>query len=220
MKKIIAALSLLACCTGALADPVVFTSATYTTTAFASAGAVFDGPFTDDFPTTALPLLTSASAASAPDSATATGIADDLFLSATAEASSAVDSASAGAIATFTGVFATGGTFSLSVDFDSQALGLGTAGNQLAFSLTANGTTIFDEIFSDVGTIARDFTLPAGSFATIDLTLTSNADALLNDAFALSSANITLDVPEPATGFLFVAGALGLALRRRQVGRL
>ena len=221
MTKMLAALALLASCASALATPVQFGNVSYTTTAFASAGATFDGPRTDDFPTSALPLLTSATASSATDTANATAIADQQFLATTADASSATDPAGAGAFATFTGSFVPSGDRPhFTLNFDSQSSGPGSAANQLEFILVADGVTVFDEIFFNSVAIDRDFTLPAGILATLDLTLSSTADALLNDAFSLSSVDFSLSVPEPSTAFLLLAGAMALAFFRARESTL
>lgn len=222
MKKIILTLSLsslLICCVNLQAMPVSFNDVSYTTTAFSSAGAIFDGPYTDTSPSASLPLLTSSTAISANQQASATAIADHLFLSTSVDATSTTDPTSTAAISTFTGTFfAPAGLLRFVFNFDAQRNGLGTTENQLAFSLVANGLTLYNELFNSSTTLIRDFILPLGSFATLDLTLSSTADAFQNNAFGLASTDFslnTVNVAEPGAWFLVLAGVLLLGLTRR-----
>lgn len=202
---------------GLSAMPLTFTSSLYQTTVLAQAGAMTETPPADSNPPSSFPLLTSASAISGDDKADAGGAADDGFLGTSAEVTSATQAASALASAEFTGDFvASGGPLLLTLDFESQLPVLlnGLAENKLLVRLVGNGLTLLEETFSVTELITRVVILPAGATqGTLDLLLTSSAEATVGSALGLATVSFTADIPEPPVGLLLLPGLAFLGLR-------
>ena len=207
---------------GLPAMPLTFTSSLYQTTAFAQVGAVADTPLSDSNPPSLFPLLTTASVTSGADKADAAGTADDGFLGTSAEVTSVIQDASALASAEFTGDFvASGGPLLLTFDFESQlpVLTNALAENKLLVKLIGNGSTLLEETFSATGLITRAVYLPAGTTqGTLDLLLTSSAEATVGSALGLATVSFTADIPEPPGWALLAPGLAFLGLRGRRRG--
>jgi hypothetical protein len=218
MKSIALALLLALGPAAAEAAPVAFTSQTYTTFGLADSGGAMDGPFNQDSSSSALPFGVSAGVAGAEGSASATALADTLFLSADTDATAATGPASATAVATFTGHFtASGGFLSLRLDFAS----LGSAGADLFVTLDVGGSTLFDRHYVSTGLVDETLAVPAplmGAAGLLDITLASLSDAaspgdaLANSASVRFSLN-TVPEPGPWADLLLGSGLLILARR-------
>lgn len=227
MNKIAAALLFSLAAASAHAVPIVFTSSTYTTTAFADVDGTADGPNADDTSLSPLPLISSAGVdLGSGNVAVANAVADTLLLAASSVAASTGSIASAAATSTFLGAFTTGGGgLSLEVTFEDliDALGGATAGSELFVLLQVDGVDLFQDSFTASNLIQASFPTLPGLSGVLDLTLISNAAAngdgfsfnLASASFALNSAN---GVPEPAS-LALVLGGLGLLGVSRGLGR-
>lgn len=212
MKRILFALALALWAAMASAAPLTFSSVTYSTDAFASAGAELDS-HSDATPSGLLPLLTSATATSGPDSASSAGAADTGFLGAYAEASSAVENASGLASAEFLGLFTgTGAPIGLKLRYDAATAG--TAESHLL--VTFNALSVFDDVISGPGLFETMLDLAAGLDGVLDILLTSSADATGASAFNIASVTFAATVPEPSTLALLLAAVAILVVSRRR----
>jgi hypothetical protein len=218
---------------GARAEPLVFTTAKYDTTAFAFSGALADAD-SDASPTSPLPLISTATVLGANDFATAFAIASSGLLSASAESDSfpGAFGATAGAQSHFVGTFTGTDPLSLNLDFDnlSALVGGGTSAATLFVLLTsATGsttTTLLNSFYTVGGDISLYF--PAlGDLNTLDLLLFSEA---ATTGAGQSGQNISqlvftgtigaTAVPEPGTIALASLALLFLgATRRRRDGQ-
>jgi hypothetical protein len=219
MKRIIALVLLGICGTALQAAPLAFTDTLYLTDSFASVGAASDAK-SDSNPPTAFPLLTIAAVDADTASASAAGSADLGFLGSAASASSTVDPASALASSEFIGNFvAPVGGIRLSLNFDTLNNGTGgtTVESSILLTLIADGETFLNEVFNTAQSIDRLIALPIGALATLDLLLTSSADATNGDALAVATLTFQASqVPVAPTVVLMLMGLLCLAYRLRR----
>ena len=222
MKRIIALVLLGFCGTALQAAPLVFTNTLNLTDARALAGAANDAN-SDSSPPTAFPSLTIAAVDTDTASASAAGSADVGFLGSAASASSTVDPASALASSEFIGNFvALGGAIRLSLNFDTLNNGTdgANADSSILLTLIADGETFLNEVFNTAQSIDRLITLPGGALATLDLLLTSSADATVGDALAVATLTFqAAQVPTAPTLALVLLGLLALAYRLRLARR-
>lgn len=205
---------------GANAAPVVYSSAQYSTVAVASAagGADFNS---DSSATTALPLLTSATAFDATDFASGSGIAASGLLTTQAEASSAAGFASAVGTSEFTGVFDLGTYLELSIHMagldgaDASAFSSGT----LFVLVTVDGMTYLDEQLASDGLYNYRVGPATGGSYTLSLLLSSEASTSTGgSAFNWASATFEASaVPEPSTLWLCGIGLMACFWPRRRV---
>jgi hypothetical protein len=232
MKKVALALVLGAALGSSTAHAIVFTSTSFTTVANASVGNVLppSGDF-DTSPPSPLVLNSTAKINTGTDSSFANATGDTLFLVANSEAKSSVESAHADGSADFNGQFmfpigscqAVGcvDKLPLSIGFDAQAkvTGSGTAETKLTVTMFGDGAPLFDQDFTNPGTLNLSIDVPFGTqLGNLDLTLTSTSDATIGTAFGLASAsfNVTV-VPEPAIWGFLASGILLLLYRHRRV---
>jgi hypothetical protein len=206
----------------AQATPIVFTSSSYTTAAFADVGGVSDGPFDAGAPPSLLSIISSASVTAVGGSAAANAIADNLLLAASSEAVSSPEVSSATAVSTFLGAFTTlGSGLSLHVNFEDfiDSLGGGSAGSELFVLLQVGGLTLLDASYTAAELIGADFMTMAGLPGVLDISLVSVANAEADGfGFNLASADFSLNsVPEPAT-LALVLGGMGLLGMSRGFG--
>jgi hypothetical protein len=189
MKRIIALVLLGICGTALQAAPLVFTDTLYLTDALALAGIANDTQ-SDSSPPTAFPLLKVAAAD------TDTGLSE------------------------FIGNFvAPIGAIRLSFNFDTNNNGSdGTAAeSSILLTLIADGETFLNEVFNTAQFIDRFIVLPVGALATLDLLLTSSADATAGDALAVATLTFqATQVPVAPTLVLMLMGLLALAYRLRR----
>lgn len=207
MKRAIATVWLVLWASELWAAPINFISAEYITGSFATAEGISASHF-DSSVLNGLPLLTSAFVTGA----LAAGTADNSFLGAFTQVDDAFANAGALASAEFIGVFAAPDFFRLALDFDSQSAlsnpTTGTEGNLLV-RLLNNGVIAFQQTLSASQHFDRLFDLEAGT-ATLDLLLTSSADATSGSALNLSTVSFqTASIPEPSA---FLLSGLGLGL--------
>lgn len=212
MKRILLALSLALWAAMASAAPLKFSSVTYSTDAFASAGAALDS-HSDASPSSLLPLLTSATANSGPDSASSAGTADTGFLGAYAEASGEDDSASSLAAAEFLGLFTgTGAPIGIKLSYDAVSNGMAES----RLLVTFNTLSLFDDVISGPGLFETMLDLATGIDGVLDILLTSSADATGASAFNIASVTFAASVPEPSTLALLLAAVAILVVSRRR----
>ncbi len=173
----------------------------------------------DSSPSSALPLVTSASVSGTADFAAGSGIAAQGLLVASAEADSVSDFTSANGSARYLATFSGGGTMLVHLDFTSfdvtgpAAFSLGSA----YLVVTSDGTTLLDEAIT--ASSVYDWRVPmTGANQTFDLLVTSEADAFGASAFNSASATFGVSVvPEPSTYALVLAGFGLLAWRGRRL---
>ncbi len=208
---------------GAHAVPIGFTSTQYDTTAFAVTGAVADAD-SDSSPTSALPLLSTATAVGANDFATsaAFGAPSLFFTSAEADSFPGAVGGSAGAQSHFVGSILGNGRLNLQLDFDSLdsivggGFGDGTLFVLLTNTVGATTTTLFNDFFSVSGLYSLQFAVPVGSVSTLDLLLFSEAATTGAGQSGQNFSQVTISgtIPVPPTPLLVVAGLAALLTSR------
>ena len=206
---------------GAQAGPIVFTSQTSDTVAFAVAGSVADA-HSDTNPPTALPLVTTATAVDTNDFATSFALAAPGLLSTFAEADSFPGALGAftGAQAHFNGSFTGAGPIKLDLKYDSldSLLGGGSSSSQL-FVLLSNSAagTLFNGPLLPNGLNHLQFNV-LGGISTLDLVLFSDATTTAAGQSGQNFSQVTFGgtIPLPATPFLVVAGLGAMLAARRK----
>ena len=216
MKRIFLALSLVLWVATAVATPLQFSSASYSTDALAIAGVAVDSN-SDASPSSPLPLLTSAAATSGANSASSAATADTGFLGTFADASSDVDNASSLASASFRGLFiGTGAPIGLNLSYESA--GSGTAESHLL--VTFNLLNLFDDLISGSSSFESLLDLAAGIDGVLDILLTSSADVIGGaSAYNIASVQFAASAPEAPTLALLLAGMAILGASRRSSRR-
>ncbi len=217
MKRIFLALSLVLWLATAVATPLQFSSATYSTDAFAIIAGGAPDSNSDASPPSPLLLLTSAAATSGADSASSAATADTGFLGTFADASSTVDNASSLASASFRGLFiGTGAPIGLNLSYDSA--GSGTAESHLL--VTFNLLNLFDDVISGPGVFESLLDLAAGIDGVLDIQLQSFVDAIGGaSAYNIATVQFGASVPEAPTLALMVVGMAILGALRRSSRR-
>ena len=216
MKRMFLALSLALWAAIAVATPLQFFSASYSTDALAIAGAVLD-QHSDASPASPLPLLTAASATSGADSASSAGVADTGFLGTYAEATSDVENSGSLASASFRGTFiGTGAPIGLNLFYESS--GSGSAASHLL--VTFNLLNLFDDVIGGSGSFETLLDLAAGIDGILEILLTSSADANAGtSAYHVATVQYTASVPETPTLALLFAGIAAMGALRRSARR-
>ena len=212
----------------AQATPIVFTTTSYDTTAFAVSGALAD---TDsDATPSPLPLVSTATVVAPNDFATAFALAASGLLSTSAEADTfaGAQGANAGAQSHFLGTFLGSGLLTIRLGFDdlnSVVGGAASSGTLFVLVTSTVGTTtttLFNNFFTVGGNHDLSLITPGG-INTLDLVLFSQAattgagQGAQNFSQIVFSGDIAANaVPEPATVTLLFAGVLTmLAWKRR-----
>lgn len=208
---------------GAHAAPIVFTSAQYDTTAFAVTGALADTN-SDSSPTSALPLLSTATVVGSNDFATsaAFGASSLFFTQAEADSFAGAVGATSAAQSHFVGSILGSGRLNLHFDFqDLDSIVGGATSDGTLFVLLTNAvggttTTLFNNFFTTTGLYNLEFGVPAGGVSRLDLLLFSEATTTGAGQAAqnFSQVAITGTIPVPATPFLVVAGLAALLISR------
>jgi PEP-CTERM motif len=209
---------LAACAMAAQAGPVTFLSTSTDVTAIAISDAA------PDFQSAASPPdAISASAASIGiNVATAGSLAAPGLLSTSADVSGVNgDVVSAVSTSHFLGSFISDAQLLLGIDFMASDFmsGSGNGGTSLFVTLMAGTTTLFNDYLTQSELFS--FAVAPGTLGTLELTLTSEANAglLTSDEGAYSSnglVSITTPVPEPATYLLVMVGLTMIGFVRRK----
>lgn len=214
--RILLALLLSLTLSSAWAVPIVFDDVQYATTALAELGADLDQAADGAAPPDALPVQSNAALDGVDEHAYADGIADEFLLATVVDLMSVSEAASAVATADFLGRFTAGGRQRLSLDFESLSDNLGgTAGAQLAVTLTVGLDTLLDQLFDVSTQFDFDFEVASALDGVLSLNLIGSGDAIDGRAFNLSTLSFALNsVPEPSSLALCVL-AMGLLLSSR-----
>ena len=200
---------------------LAFDDTTYTTSAQVEAGVNSDSRSATSPP---LPIFSSAfTSDGGGNHSSASGQAGDGVLAVTAVAASDTLATSGFGVSNFRGTFlsTSTGQFGLHIHFDTddQIAGAGgvTSEGMLHVTLFGNGDSLYDQSFLAGTDIDQTFNLAAGTFASLEITLTSTTTAL--NAFSLNASSAQFatafaPVPEPGTWMLVITGLLMLGFMR------
>ena len=190
--------------------PVSFDATDYQTSAAAGVASVND----DDArtgPPDALPLASDAAVITGTDFASASATADAGFLGAVADVFGLDEDVYAFAAADFLGDFlAPGGPLFLRIDFVDDLLADGGESDaELAVVLLAGGAVLLDQVIAGSQLFTYAFDLPAGSFASLQLSLVASAEASATApgaATRFTGADFAVSVPEAPVLWIFLTG--------------
>jgi hypothetical protein len=215
-------LAVLALCGEAQASFISFFDQQFDATAIAITVDGVPGVDTQSSPPLATPVSASADSTGTTDFATAGAIAGPGVLTASADVTAGGGIANAVATSHFAGSFINAAFVYLSIDFTALdfAVDAGSASSSLFVSVVSDGVTLFADFIS--GLWEFEYRAPLGSVSTLDLTLTSEANAGLPgggvggaSTFGLATlAGRTLPLPAAWLLVLLGLGAVVVVTKR------